>query len=100
MAGGHRVLESGQHQLGEVDEAEDVGIEGLVGVQVDADPVIGGDLEEDLGGAAGVTAVLEVGTPADEIGAGGERVARAARAGRRRRARRRASRTGRRSRGR
>ena len=52
-------------------------VECLVGVEVDGRAVIGGDLEEDVGGALDVAVAgvgLEMRAPADEVGAGVERL--------------------------
>ena len=62
------VLEPGaRHERGQIGQAVDPGVERLVGVQVDADGVIGGDLEQHLGGGPR-TSWLEMRAPSDEIG--------------------------------
>ena len=62
------------HQLGEVGQAQHRRVEGLVGVQIDADAVVGGDRQEHLGGRPRVAVVLEMGTSPDQVGTGGQRV--------------------------
>ena len=76
VARGRGEREARQHAPGE--DVEPVGrrVERLVGVQVDADPVIRRDLEHQIGRGLDVAADvhLEVRAAPDEIGAGGQRL--------------------------
>ncbi len=75
VRGRHRERESGEHLAGEVLQTEDRRIERLVGVEIDPDAGLRSDLQQHIGGGLDVAVVLQVGTPADEVGAGGQCIA-------------------------
>ena len=74
VAGGHTVGEPGVDGSDQVEDAERRRVEGLVGVQVDTDTVIGGDAEQALGGRRRAVG-FEVGTATHQVGAEIERIA-------------------------
>ena len=74
VAGAHRPIEPGEDGTGEIAQAVDAGVERLVGVQVDADPEVRGDLEQDRRGLGGAGS-FEVRAATDQVGACRDRVA-------------------------
>ncbi len=73
VAGDHRVREPrSDHDLGQVLEIEGIEPQVLVGVQVDRQSPVGGDLEQPVG--CGPRVVIEVRCPADNIEAPVERI--------------------------
>ncbi len=74
VRGRHRQREPGEHLAGEVLQAEDRRIERLVGVEIDADTGLCGDLQQHIGGGLDVAVVLQVGAPPTRSAPAAERV--------------------------